>query len=205
MPFEEIKDVGDNAFKGGFLDRKYCDNVVDHCNLWHHWKVIVPSSSQGSAKFTITEDSAILDLSKLKLSATESFPLQVMNASDTVAKVRVRSGYVSGRLADSTMTADDSTVFKLTLPYSGWNYIYCEVTVAYDSATSIWTSSACAIIADSSATKARTATKQYVLIGAANRSGATVIGLSQVVSGNQWAVRYGSTFATVSVDANGLI
>ncbi len=218
---EEIDDVGDNAFLRGFLNKKYCDEVVDRLNLWLHMKVKTGSTARGSAKFIVSKDGVTLDLSLLKFATTSAAGrLQLSSANTaTVPKIRVTLGYVAGQIADAGMTdPTDSPPFLLTLASAvDTKYIYCAVTMAYDVDTGIWardpgTPNAIGASSLPPASRPNTATIIYVYLGTvavtANVAPATGYAASiinQVVSGDQGVARHGPAFYSGMPDYNWLI
>lgn len=216
MAVEEIPDAnGDNAFKGGFLDRKFCNLVTDRINRKYR---VSCNNSQGQAKFIVTEDDIVLDLTKFNGSgsaASAVHRLSVVNASTSSAgvvtpKVRVYLGYVANRLADPTMTdVTDTPPFILTLASAvATKYIICAVTMAYDTATGIWSSTACAIGASSTIT-ADTSTIAYIplavvqVVAVTGGYSVNISSTGQMVSGDQYVVR--TPGASNTSHTNGLI
>ena len=206
--FDEVPDIGENAFTDGFLSRKFTNNVIDHCNLWHHLAVKLPSSKYVSAKFIIAEDKAVLDLTKVKFNAdAATYPLQLISANTaTQAKVRVVLGYVAGFKADSGMTTgSDSPVFLKTLASAATHYIYADVTVAYSATVGVWQATACSV-STATSLPASTSTHAYVLIGSAvvatTSGGLGVTSVTNAIGGSQLFQRIGN--ATTYVDYNQL-
>jgi len=173
-------------------------------------------STQAKAGFGLLasedRDGRTLSLSKrdiVRAVAETPFRLQLLDAtSGGVAKVRVRLGNVAGRKADASMTSiTDDPVFTKTLTANGNRIIQCKVTVAYDTATGVWSSTACAIEEVASLT-ANDATHIYLELGNATRAsngsgGYAVTAVNQVVSGDQWVARVGD--GSTYVDYNGLV
>ncbi len=200
----------DNAYKDGALDSKYWFPVVGHLNLWHAAQFKFPSTAWGSAKLVLSDNGVIFDFTKLtvpSLGVTQR--LQLIPASVSgIAKARVSLGKVAGRKADSSMVdPSDSPNFVVTFGSSGVKRVYCDVTVAYDSSTGEWASSACTI-SNGSSVPANTATHIYVEIGSVNVvvvSGGLAANVitPQPLSGDQWVARTGN--ASTYVDAHGLV
>ncbi len=206
MALEDIPDVGENFLTQGFGSKSYANRVIDRSNLWAHMFVNTGGSARGTGKFVVSEERVVLDLSKLKIAVETTHRLQLIAANTaTVPKIRVRLGYVAGAEADPAMTdPGDDPVFLLTLPNTaGTYYIYCDVTVAYDVDSGIWSRNGANAInynSNAPAGHPNTATKIYVYLGtvsvAANTAPATGFAASvvnQVVSGDQGVARHGNS------------
>ena len=206
MAFEEVPDPGDNAFKNGFLNKKYGENIVDHCNLWHHVEIKLPTSDNGSAKVLVSEDKAIFDFTKTKFSTAANdpvFPLKAVNAStSTTNKIRIYLGFVGGFIADAGMTSpSDSPPYLKTVTATPGSYVfYAHLTVGYNSSVGIWSVSA-STIAVGASVPSSDSTNAYVLlanftVGASGK----ITGISPMVTGSQAYERIGN--ATTYTEKN---
>lgn len=146
--------------------------------------------------------------------AISSHPLQLVDATTgttPAAAIRVRYGEIGGQKADTDMDTDDDPVFSFSVSGAAvTKFIYCTVTMQYNTGTGVWsrnTGTANEISAANSI-PAATATAMRVAIGtatvvSADGGGYRVSSISQTVSGNQWIARIGN--GTTYVDANGLL
>ena len=198
MALDEINDVGENAFIGGFLDRKYCNVAVDRLNLWTHMRVSLPSSAYGSAKFVVSDEAYVLDLTKVIFTgAGTRHALKLIDATTaTEAKILVVYGTTGGRIADASMTAGGLLV---TLSANGTRYILARMTQSYSAP--VWSNTASAITEAGSVTAAD-ATNSYFELGRAIREANGTGGfrvqansILQNVSGSQGVGRMGMATA----------
>lgn len=148
--------------------------------------------------------------------AAATHPLQLVDATTgtpPVATIRVRAGSIGGEKADSSMDlVDDDPVFSFSSGITGsagTKYVYCTVTMEYDTATGIWSRDTGIPneISAAGSLPAATATTMTVQLGTvevvSDSGGYSISSITQTVSGNQWIARTGS--GTTYVDANGLL
>lgn len=67
---EKLPPVGEDAFKDGFLSKKFGNRIINRLN--RPWKVIMPPN-KGSGKVMESEENIVLDLSLAKMGVPSSF------------------------------------------------------------------------------------------------------------------------------------
>jgi len=148
--------------KPNHADNDWIDRCIEPFKNWAYSRQPLPDMND----FSVNEDVngvrfALRKEAIARVAAASTWPLKLVDATTGgVAKIKVLYGTVAGRPAIADMPADG---YDSTLTVNGTRYIYCEVTWGYSAP--IWTSSDCTLIADATASKASTATKQYVYIG----------------------------------------
>jgi len=67
---EKLPPVGEDAFKDGFLSKRFGQRIIDRAN--RPWKVVMPPNA-GSAKVMESKENIVLDLSLAKMGVPSSF------------------------------------------------------------------------------------------------------------------------------------
>ena len=192
MPLDNLPMMGDDAFKDGFLSKKFGNGVIERANLFIYGEVSLPPGA-GDGKIIYSRDNWMIDLTGLRFLTSESttYPFKLVRVSDTSFKVL--AGSAAGfSIAEATYTSVTTT-----------KYVWIEVTQGYGTGTGIWTASNAVLGTPAGSYGSANSTRQIIQLGIVTCAGSVITTISQVTGGNQWVARTGN--GSTYVDANGSI